>query len=162
MHAVLGQILRGRRVQTAGPEAQPYRPAIQTLGSAGLLSTFRRFHDPRSSPLRLTTALVILAGTGVGLLALHVIQVGIWAGTYVLLPDVPEINSFEQALYFSIVTFTTLGFGDITISGDWRLLSGIEAMNGILLFGWSTALLFAVVQRIVQHSTTHGQPGGSK
>jgi hypothetical protein len=40
-----------------------------------------------------------------------------------------------------------LGYGGITLDPEWRVLSGLEAMNGILLFGWSTALLFAVVQR---------------
>ena len=59
---------------------------------------------------------------------------------------------FEAAIYFSFVTFTTLGYGDLTLSDGWRLLSGIEALNGILLDGWSTAVLFAVVQRIWQSS----------
>lgn len=45
------------------------------------------------------------------------------------------------------VTFTTLGYGDIVLGPEWRLLSGIEAINGIVLFGWSTAFLFAIVQR---------------
>jgi len=47
-----------------------------------------------------------------------------------------------------VVTFTTLGYGDITLpEQEWRMLSGIEALNGILLVGWTTAFLFAVVQR---------------
>ena len=57
------------------------------------------------------------------------------------------MQDFETALYFSFVTFTTLGYGDITLSEGWRLLSGIEALNGLLLVGWTTALLFAIVQR---------------
>jgi hypothetical protein len=61
---------------------------------------------------------------------------------------VEEIGTFEEAVYFSVVTFTTLGYGDITLADhQWRLLSGAEALNGVLLVGWSTALLFAVVQR---------------
>ncbi len=63
-----------------------------------------------------------------------------------LLPE-NVLDSFEEATYFSFVTFTTLGYGDITLAGAWRILSGIEALNGVLLLGWSTALLFAVVQR---------------
>lgn len=74
----------------------------------------------------------------------------VWAVAYMsLLPD-GELATFEKALYFSFVTFTTLGYGDITLSEGWRLLSGIEALNGILLVGWTTALLFAVVQRTWQ------------
>ncbi len=48
------------------------------------------------------------------------------------------------------MTYTTLGYGDITLSGPWRIMSGIEAINGVLLAGWSTAALFALVQKILQ------------
>jgi hypothetical protein len=73
------------------------------------------------------------------------LEAAIWAATYVQLG---AISSFEEALYFSIVTFTTLGFGEITLNQDWRLLCSIEAANGIILFGWSTALVFAFLQRL--------------
>ncbi len=95
-------------------------------------------------------SLRILIGTGLVLVGLHVVQIILWALTYrALLPD-GELASFEEAVYFSFVTFTTLGYGDITLSEGWRLLSGIESMNGILLVGWSTAVLFAVVQHMWQ------------
>ena len=81
------------------------------------------------------------------MISLHTVQIAIWAFAYrQLLPD-DELPSFEAALYFSFVTFTTLGYGDITLTEGWRLLSGIQALNGILLVGWTTAYLFAVVQR---------------
>jgi voltage-gated potassium channel Kch len=92
----------------------------------------------------------ILIGTGLVLVGLHVIQIVLWALTYRALVPPAELATLEAAVYFSFVTFTTLGYGDITLSEGWRLLSGIEAMNGILLVGWSTAVLFAVVQRIWQ------------
>ena len=72
-----------------------------------------------------------------------------------LLPD-QYLGTAEEAAYFSFVTFTTLGYGDITLPYPIRLMSGIEAINGILLVGWSTALLFAVVQRTWQD--TYGEP----
>ena len=96
--------------------------------------------------------LQILSFTGLILVALHIVQIWLWAFTYRLLVPVEELPNFETAIYFSFVTFTTLGYGDISLSDGWRLLSGIEAMNGILLVGWSTAVLFAVVQRIWQSS----------
>ncbi len=72
----------------------------------------------------------------------------IWAVAYRLLTPVQPIDNLEAAVYFSAVTFTTLGYGDITLSSEqWRLLTGIEALNGVLLLGWSTALLYAVVHR---------------
>ena len=57
-------------------------------------------------------------------------------------------GSFEESLYFSIVTFTTLGYGDITLNSDWRILASIQAAAGILIFGWSTAIIVAVVQKL--------------
>ena len=96
------------------------------------------------------------AWTAVVLLTLHLIEVVVWALAYMMvLPDQP-FESLEKAVYFSVVTFATLGYGDITlIDHEWRILSGIEALNGVLLVGWTTALLFAVFQRCWK-GLTHG------
>lgn len=74
-----------------------------------------------------------------------VLESALWAGAYLAL-DV--ITGFEDALYFSLVSYTTLGFGDITLVENYRLLSAFEAANGIIIFGWSTAIVMAVVQGI--------------
>ena len=79
---------------------------------------------------------------------LHALEIIIWAIVYKALVPVGELANFEAAVYFSFVTFTTLGYGDITLSEVYRLLSGIQALNGILLVGWSTALMFSIVQKI--------------
>lgn len=93
-------------------------------------------------------ALLALIWSATVLLLLHVIEIYLWALTYLFIEPVDELTTFESASYFSFVTFTTLGYGDITLTQhNWRILSGIEALNGILLAGWSTAFLFAVVQR---------------
>lgn len=97
------------------------------------------FHQGKILPAIISTA--------VTLLLLHVIEVIIWAVAYRLLTPIGSLDTFEKAVYFSSVTFTTLGYGDITLPlEEWRLLSGVEALNGILLVGWTTAFLFAVVQ----------------
>ena len=96
---------------------------------------------------RLQNPLRLLIGTALVLIGLHCLQISIWAITYVYVLPEGVLDNIEAAVYFSFVTFTTLGYGDITLTEGWRLLSGIEAMNGILLVGWSTAILFAVVQR---------------
>ena len=81
------------------------------------------------------------------LLVLHVVEIAVWAYTYLQVLPPGQLGSFEEAMYFSFVTFTTLGYGDITLAEGFRIMSGIEALNGIILGGWTTALLFAVVQR---------------
>jgi len=73
------------------------------------------------------------------------VEVLVWAFTYVALD---AIQGFENAFYFSMVTFTTLGYGDVVAHERWHLLASFEAANGIILFGWTTAIVFAVVQRI--------------
>jgi hypothetical protein len=81
-----------------------------------------------------------------------VVQVLVWALVYV---GLDAIQGLERALYFSMVTFTTLGYGDVVLTEDWRLLASIQAVNGIILFGWSTAIVLAAVQSCV--SIKHGE-----
>jgi voltage-gated potassium channel len=110
--------------------------------------------DP--SMLSLERSFLILTSTALVAIFLHAVQIFIWAKAYMTLLPAGELQNIEEAVYFSFVTFTTLGYGDITLSDSWRILSGIEALNGILLVGWSVAMLFAVVQRTWQSMSTHG------
>lgn len=73
------------------------------------------------------------------------LESSVWAGVYLLIDAIP---TFEKALYFSIVTFTTLGYGDVILPEQWNLLASIEAAIGIIVFGWSTAIVMAVVQKL--------------
>ena len=120
---------------------------IHAVGSTFWIEHLLRRHAGRDGEWRSKTGMWVLMLTGIVLLVLHVLEALAWAVAYQLLPKGVRLETFEEAVYFSIVTFTTLGYGDITLDPQWRLLSGIEAMNGILLAGWSTALLFSVVQR---------------
>ena len=79
---------------------------------------------------------------------LHLIQVGLWAVVFWRAQELPNV---ETALYFSLTTYTTIGFGDVVVGPGWRLLAGIEGLTGILLVGWSTAFVFAVVNRMYEH-----------
>ena len=91
--------------------------------------------------------LTILVRTTLVLVILHASEVLVWA---VILRFVPGggLTSLADAMYLSFVTFTTLGYGDLTLQGSWRMLTGVEALNGVILLGWSTALSFAVIQRV--------------
>jgi hypothetical protein len=66
----------------------------------------------------------------------------------VLFRALGEFATFEQALYFSTVSFSTLGYGDLTLSAPWRVLGAIEGVNGLVLIAWSTAFLMSVTARL--------------
>ncbi len=122
--------------------------SIHSLGTAYWIVRLKR-PKKTSSPLAARMLpLRLLCSTALLLLTLHILEVIPWALVYLSVPDNEAISTFEESAYFAMVTFSSLGYGDIVISGPWRLLSAIQAMNGLLIFGWSTALLFAVVERI--------------
>lgn len=132
---------------------------IHAVGTMAWGRYLLRRHDLLGGILGLRQALFSITSTVVVMIGLHAVQIAIWAFTYrQLLPD-GELPSFEAALYFSFVTFTTLGYGDITLTEGWRLLSGIQALNGILLVGWTTAFLFAVVQKTWEAGAVHDKTG---
>ena len=89
-------------------------------------------------------AAVILAVV-FGIFVLHTVEIWLYAALYLALG---EMRTFEEALYFSTVAFTTVGFGDIVMTPRWRLLGAIEAANGWILFAWSTAFLLTVTTRL--------------
>jgi voltage-gated potassium channel len=120
---------------------------IHAFGTTSLLLQLGRRYDKRTRSHRLTSTLWFLISTIIALTALHLVQIAVWAWAYMILLPETVLDTFEEAMYFSFVTFTTLGYGDITLPSIWRILSGYEALNGVLLIGWSTAMLFAVVQR---------------
>jgi len=97
----------------------------------------------------------ILIATGAFLLVLHFFESLIWAIAYYSLPGITEFDTLEKAIYFSLVTFTTLGYGDITISSDYRILSGLEAINGVLLLGWSTTMMLTIMQHFWDQIEKH-------
>ncbi len=88
--------------------------------------------------------LLILLGV-FGVFALHTIEIWSYAGLYQVLG---EAHAFTDALYFSTTAFASLGFGDIVLSPRWRLISAIEAANGVILFAWSTAFLLSLTRRL--------------
>jgi hypothetical protein len=90
-------------------------------------------------------AIVVLAMLAT--LAAHLIEVALWAEVFVVCGEFPD---FGTAYYHSAVNYTTLGYGDLIMTPHWRLLGPLEAANGMLLFGVSTAMVFALVQWLIQ------------
>ena len=120
---------------------------IHGVGTTSWLRHLQTRHTAADGRFHPDKPLGVVISTAIVLITLHLIEILVWALAYVLVLPGDELATMESALYFSAVTFTTLGYGDITLSSDWRLLSGFEAIDGILLIGWTTAFLFAVLQR---------------
>lgn len=80
-------------------------------------------------------------------LAAHLFEIALWAVLFVICREFPE---FGTAYYHSAVNYTTLGYGDLIMTPSWKLLGPIEAADGMLMFGVSTAIVFAVIQRLIE------------
>jgi hypothetical protein len=119
--------------------------AVHLGGLLGLLWVLRdRAHRIRANESRLVPLGVILFVV-LGLVAIHSVEIWLYAAAFWA---IGAVGDFETALYFSTVTFTTLGYGDVVLEGNWRLFGAIEAGNGLILFGWSTAFLLSVTSRL--------------
>jgi hypothetical protein len=80
-----------------------------------------------------------------GLLLLHLLQILVWAACYQWSGCFPD---FSTSFYYSATSYSTVGYGDVNPPENWRILGAIEAVTGILMFGWSTGVLFSVVNRL--------------
>ena len=106
----------------------------------------RRREDLERTASRKQTVLLIVT-LFCGILILHLIQTTLWAVFYYAQN---LFSDFETALYFSMVSFTTIGYGDVLLPQRWRLLGVIEGFSGVLLCGVSTAFIFAVTNAMFQ------------
>jgi hypothetical protein len=92
----------------------------------------------------LKRALVILIIV-LALFTLHGIEIWLYAGVYLL---IDAVHNLEAAVYYSTITYASIGFGDTEMARQWRLVGAIEGINGVLLLGWSTAFFVTVVSRL--------------
>ena len=131
---------------------------IHALGTTWWLGRIGHVFRNASAAEQAVRPLRVLISSIVVLTVLHIVQIYIWAFAFRNLLPEGVFDTLEEALYFSFVTFTTLGYGDITLTNEWRILSGFEALAGVLLIGWSTAMLFAVVSKtwkdMLQHNAS--------
>jgi hypothetical protein len=91
----------------------------------------------------------VMIATVAVLMAAHLSEIAIWSLAYALLDVAPEGTDY---VYFAFVNYTTLGYGDVVPMPRWRLLGPMTAMNGVLLFGWSTAVIFQVLRMTLRAS----------
>ena len=120
--------------------------AIHAMGIAALLRAFTRLH-PFPTSLR-QIALMLLRMIW-WLVLLHLIEISIWALFYLWRGCLTDAGT---AFYFSGVTYTTIGYGDVVLPNPWRLLGPVEGLMGVLMCGLSTGYFFVVASRIYQAS----------
>jgi hypothetical protein len=128
--------------------------AFVTIGTIGIARSAGLRHTswPRSH------LMAVMATTATVLIVAHTLEVFVWALAYAMVGAAPEGSGL---LDFAFVNYTTLGYGDITPVPAWRLIGPMTAMNGILMFGWSTAVLFEVLRKTLDHLAAIGAPGFS-
>ena len=117
---------------------------IHTFGLMGVTHVMAwvtdriRPHGHRSRMLAMNTVVI-------GVFAVLTAEVWLWAAGFTL---IGVVDDFETALYFSTITFSTVGYGDVVPHPEWRMLAALEGVNGFLLIGWSTAYLIAAGMRV--------------
>jgi len=116
---------------------------IHSLLMTAVVSVSRSTSTMRASHPSLLLTWVMIA-TALVLMAAHTCEVIVWALAYRIVDAAPAGSGL---IYFAFVNYTTLGYGDVLPKADWQLLGPMTAMNGVLLFGWSTAVIFQVLSR---------------
>ena len=119
--------------------------AFHVAGLAYSTPILRAFAGAGTHPSRRHRILLVVIFAVLVVIALHTVEIWAWAAVYWY---IGEFEKFEAALYFSAVTATTLGYGDLTLSQQWRILGPFEAMGGLILFGASTAYLLQVMRSL--------------
>ena len=116
--------------------------AIHAMVMAAVLWVVR-VADERPTAHRTFRLVAVMIATVSVLMAAHIVEVVVWSLAYLIVGAAPPGTDF---IYFAFVNYTTLGYGDVTPIRRWNLLGPMTAMNGVLLFGWSTAVIFSILR----------------
>ena len=123
--------------------------ALVTVGAVGIA----RYAGLRHTEWPRLLLMAVMAATAAALIVAHTLEVFVWVLAYAIVGAAP---AGSDLVYFAFVNYTTLGYGDITPVPAWQLTGPMTAMNGILLFGWSTAVLFEVLRKTLEHLASIG------
>lgn len=116
---------------------------VHLVGLAILVRGLRS-HNRLAQRLEITPISLLLVAS-IGLFALHTIEIWLYALLYLLLGAATD---FESSLYFSTVTYATIGYGDVLMAKPWRILGAIEGATGVIMLGWSTAFLVSLIVQL--------------
>lgn len=136
---------------------------IHFAGLSALLVMIRRRLHGRNPVETFLDNGALIVGSAFGLFALHGIEIWSYALLYW---SMSAFATFEQALYFSTTSYSTIGYGDVVLPVGQRLVGAIEGVNGVLLLGWSTAFFFTIVhrmnllERVIGHTLSSNSEGG--
>ena len=117
-----------------------------TIHAAGLSALLQRMTSRQTDP-RFWPVTRLLVSVAWWLIVLHLAEIAVWAGFYWWQQCLQDA---ESSFYFSGVTYTTVGYGDLVLPKEWRLMGSVEGLTGILMCGLSTGLFFAVVSRLLR------------
>ena len=121
------------------------------IHATGMASALRRLRRQAGVSRRVWGLCWLFIRLASLMILLHLAEITVWALVYVWRGAMSDLAS---ALYFSAVTYTTTGYGDLVLPADWRLIGAVEALTGILMCGWSTGFFFAIVSRVFESKTT--------
>jgi len=124
--------------------------ACVAIHASGLAAALKRLRRAPASPPGFQASTLLFIVVAAWIVLLHLVEIALWAALYAWRGAMVDLQS---ALYFSAVTYTTTGYGDLVLPAGWRLVGGIEALTGILMCGWSTGFFFAIVNRLYQQKT---------
>ena len=146
---MLRQILVGTAVSVCNIAIHAFVMAvvIWAARAGGAITTSRQ-------TVRMITVMIATVSV---LMAAHLTEVFVWALAYTIIDAAPPGSAL---IYFAFVNYTTLGYGDVTPVARWNLLGPMTAMNGVLMFGWSTAVIFEVLRKELM--TIHGEVGAER
>ena len=120
---------------------------VHVLPLGATVTIFRREKRLGQAGASFWSDFAIVASIILIALVAHLIEIALWAAVFMICG---EFHEFGMAYYHSAVNYTTLGYGDLIMSPRWRLLGPLEAANGILMFGVSTAMIFTLILRLNQ------------
>jgi hypothetical protein len=126
--------------------------AIHAAGIASALLWLRQRTDAARRFWPWTWLFIRVAGW---IILIHLVEITVWALFFLWKAAMSDLSS---ALYFSAVTYTTTGYGDLVLTQEWRLLGGVEALTGILMCGWSTGFFFAVANGMLEGRLAVNEP----
>ena len=127
------------------------------IHAIGVTLAVRRLQWLQGGPEQFWQWTWIFIRLGGWMILVHLVEITMWALLYLWQRAMPD---WASALYFSAVTYTTTGYGDLVLPGEWRLVGAVEALTGILMCGWSTGFFFAVASRMFE-TTVRRQANGS-